>query len=62
MSIDTVETYDKAAAELIARYRESALMIAKDRVAQFEGERDWRMHRRSLMILTSVEKLMAVQN
>jgi hypothetical protein len=59
MSVDSVETYDKAAAELIARYRDSALQIAKNRVAQFEGEGDWKMHRRSLMVLTSVEKLMA---
>lgn len=57
--MDTVETYDKAAAELIARYRDSALQVAKSRVAQFEGEGDWKMHRRSLMVLTSVEKLMS---
>lgn len=62
MMIDTVETYDKAAAELIARYRDSALMVAKNRVAQFEGEGDWKMHRRSLMVLTSVEKLIAAQS
>ena len=59
MTMDTVETYDKAAAELIARYRDSALQIPKSRVTQFEGEGDWKMHRRSLMVLTSVEKLMS---
>ncbi len=58
MAIDSIETYDNAAAELIARYRDSALMIAKNRVAQFEGEGDWKMHRRSLMVLTAVEHLM----
>lgn len=57
MSIDTIESYDNAAAELVARYRDSALMIAKNRVAQFEGAGDWKMHRRSLMILTAVERL-----
>lgn len=57
MTIDTMETYDTAAAELVARYRDSALQIAKSRVKQFEGEGDWKMHRRSLMILTAVERL-----
>lgn len=56
--IDTVEAYDTAAAELVARYRDSALQIAKSRVKQFEGEGDWKMHRRSLMVLTAVERLM----
>ncbi len=59
MTIDTVETFDKAAAELIERYRDGALQIAKNRVTQFEVEGDWKMHRRSLMVLTSVERLMA---
>jgi hypothetical protein len=55
--MDTVEAYDTAAAELVARYRDSALQIAKSRVAQFEGAGDWKMHRRSLMVLSAVERL-----
>lgn len=55
--MDSVEAYENAAAELITRYRDSALQIAKSRVAQFEGAGDWKMHRRSLMVLTAVERL-----
>ena len=55
--MDNVESYENAAAELVARYRNSALQIAKSRVAQFEGAGDWKMHRRSLMVLTAVERL-----
>lgn len=58
---DSVEVYETAAAELIARYRDSALQIAQSRVAQFEGAGDWKMHRRSLMVLTAVERLMEPQ-
>jgi hypothetical protein len=58
MTIDSIEVYDNAAAELVARYRDSALQIAKSRVAQFEGAGDWKMHRRSLMVLTPLETMM----
>jgi len=46
-----------AARQLIDRYGEAAVAVARDRARKLELDKDWVAHRVALLVLTEVERI-----